>query len=54
MSAAGDLDEFRVEGRRSKRLKEYDQLLKGFKYSAALDSVLRKVGYSLLSLAYLS
>ena len=39
----GDQDEFRVERRRKKRLREYDRLLKGFKYSAALDSVLRKV-----------
>ena len=39
----GDPDEFRVESRRSKRLRQYDKLLKGFKYSAALDSVLRKV-----------
>jgi U3 small nucleolar RNA-associated protein 15 len=39
----GDLDEFRVESRRTKRLKEYDKFLKSFKYSAALDSVLRKV-----------
>lgn len=39
----GDADEFRVESRRTKRLKEYDKFLKGFKYSAALDSVLRKV-----------
>jgi hypothetical protein len=39
----GDADEFRVESARKKRLKEYDRLLKGFKYSAALDSVLRKV-----------
>ncbi|KAF9467239.1 Trp-Asp repeat-containing protein [Collybia nuda] len=38
----GDMDELRVESRRRKRLKEYDKLLKGFKYSAALDSVLRK------------
>jgi len=43
-SAAGDIDEWRVESRRTKRLKEFDRLLKGFKYSAALDSVLRKVG----------
>ncbi|KAF7432961.1 hypothetical protein PC9H_004905 [Pleurotus ostreatus] len=40
--ALGDEDEFRVESKRSKRLKEYDRLLKNFKYSAALDSVLRK------------
>ncbi|CAL1700701.1 unnamed protein product [Somion occarium] len=38
----GDVDEFRVERKRKKRLKEYDRLLKTFKYSAALDSVLRK------------
>lgn len=40
---ANGVDEFRVEVRRSKRLKEFDKLLKVFKYSAALDSVLRKV-----------
>lgn len=40
----GEIDEFRVERKRAKRLKEYDRLLKGFKHSAALDSVLRKVG----------
>lgn len=39
----GDVNEFRIESRRAKRLKGYDKLLKGFKYSAALDSVLRKV-----------
>ena len=39
----GDVDEFKVESRRRRRLKEYDRLLKGFKYSAALDSALRKV-----------
>ncbi|KAM6495843.1 WD40-repeat-containing domain protein [Amanita muscaria] len=38
----GDANEFRVESRRTKRLKDYDKLLKGFKYSAALDAVLRK------------
>jgi len=38
----GDVDELRIESRRARRLKEYDRLLKGFKYSAALDSVLRK------------
>ncbi|TFK43490.1 Trp-Asp repeat-containing protein [Crucibulum laeve] len=37
-----DVDELRIESRRSKRLKEYDRFLKVFKYSAALDSVLRK------------
>ncbi|KAF8897576.1 WD40-repeat-containing domain protein [Infundibulicybe gibba] len=38
----GDLHEHRVESRSSKKLKEHDKLLKSFKYSAALDSVLRK------------
>ncbi|KAF9075755.1 WD40 repeat-like protein [Rhodocollybia butyracea] len=38
----GDANEFRIESRRAKRLKGYDKLLKSFKYSAALDSVLRK------------
>ncbi|KAJ4478160.1 Trp-Asp repeat-containing protein [Lentinula aciculospora] len=38
----GDVNEFRIESRRVKRLKGYDKLLKSFKYSAALDSVLRK------------
>jgi U3 small nucleolar RNA-associated protein 15 len=37
------VDEFKVESKRRRRLKEYDRLLKGFKYSAALDSALRKV-----------
>lgn len=37
-----DKDELQIESRRMKRLKEYDKLLKAFKYSAALDSVLRK------------
>jgi len=41
--ATGDPNELRVESKRRKRLREYDRLLKGFKYSAALDSVLRKV-----------
>lgn len=39
----GELDELRVESRRMKRLKDYDRLIKTFKYSAALDAVLRKV-----------
>ena len=39
----GDPNEFRVESKRKRRLKEYDRLLKSFKYSAALDSVLRQV-----------
>ena len=39
----GDVDELKVESKRKRRLREYDRLLKNFKYSAALDSVLRKV-----------
>ena len=39
----GDINELRVESKRKKRLKDYDKLLKSFKYSAALDAVLRKV-----------
>lgn len=42
-SRALDVNEFRVESRRKKRLREYDRLLKSFKYGAALDSVLGKV-----------
>ncbi|PIL37144.1 transporter [Ganoderma sinense ZZ0214-1] len=38
----GDVDELKVESKRKKRLREYDRLLKNFKYSAALDSVLLK------------
>lgn len=45
----GDIDELRVESRRTKRLKDYDRLLKSFKYSAALDSVLRKVKFYIQS-----
>ncbi|CAE6465408.1 unnamed protein product [Rhizoctonia solani] len=41
-STIGILDEFRVEKRRQKRLREYDRLLKNFKYAAALDAILRK------------
>ena len=45
----GDVDELRVESRRAPRLREYDRLLKSFKYSAALDAVLRKVRSPTLS-----
>ncbi|KAG8684725.1 hypothetical protein FRC09_015182, partial [Ceratobasidium sp. 395] len=41
-ATAGILDELRVEHKRQKRLREYDRLLKTFKYAAALDAVLRK------------
>lgn len=38
-----DPGEQRVDAQTSKKLKEYDKLLKSFKYSSALDSVLKKV-----------
>lgn len=41
--ALADKGERRLESQTSKKLKEYDKLLKNFKYSAALDSVLKKV-----------
>ena len=39
----GDVNEIKIEGLRKKKLREYDRLLKSFKYGAALDSVLSKV-----------
>ena len=39
----GDVEEYKVEARRKKRLRHYDRYLKSFKYSAALDAVLKKV-----------
>lgn len=41
--SALDATELRVQSLTSKKLKEYDKFLKNFKYSAALDSVLKKV-----------
>jgi len=38
----GDVDELKIESRRQRKLRDYDKLLKNFKYSAALDTVLRK------------
>ncbi|EJD01454.1 WD40 repeat-like protein [Fomitiporia mediterranea MF3/22] len=38
----GDINEFKVEARRKRKLRAYDRLLKNFKYSAALDAVLMK------------
>ncbi|RSH85203.1 hypothetical protein EHS25_005010 [Saitozyma podzolica] len=38
----GAADEIRVETRRRDKLKEYDRMLKAFKYSAALDAGLNK------------
>jgi U3 small nucleolar RNA-associated protein 15 len=52
LKAVGDTDEFRVESRRKKRLREYDKFLKSFKYSSALDSVLRKVVLSFVFIAF--
>lgn len=39
----GDANELKVESKRRKVLRDYDKLLKAFKYSAALDAVLKKV-----------
>ena len=41
--ATNDAGELRMVTQPVKKLKEYDKLLKAFKYSAALDSVLKKV-----------
>jgi U3 small nucleolar RNA-associated protein 15 len=41
--AVGDAEELRIESRKRKKLKDYDRLLKEFKYSAALDAVLKGV-----------
>lgn len=41
--SVGDVDEFKVESRRKKRLRDYDKMLKNFNYTAALDAVLGKV-----------
>ena len=39
-----DLGELRLHTQISKQLKEHDKMLKNFRYSAALDSVLKKAG----------
>ena len=44
----GPSDEFKVESRRTVRLKEFDRYLKGFKYSSALDAGLKPVSSSIL------
>lgn len=41
---SGDANEFRVQAQKKRKLKVHDKLLKSFKYGAALDSVLEKVG----------
>ena len=41
--ATRDAGELRMVTQPVKKLKEYDKLLKAFKYSAALDTVLKKV-----------
>ncbi|ODN99421.1 U3 small nucleolar RNA-associated protein 15 [Cryptococcus wingfieldii CBS 7118] len=38
----GPADEFRVESKRQKRLRDFDKHLKNFKYGAALDAALNK------------
>ncbi|KJA30233.1 hypothetical protein HYPSUDRAFT_153736 [Hypholoma sublateritium FD-334 SS-4] len=40
--SSADKSELRLQTQTSKKLKEYDKYLKNFKYSAALDSVLKK------------
>ena len=42
-SVVGPVDEFRVETRRTARLKDFDRFLKAFKYSAALDAGMKNV-----------
>ncbi|KAJ3510074.1 hypothetical protein NLJ89_g4879 [Agrocybe chaxingu] len=42
VKASPDAGEIRIKSQTSKKLKEYDRLLKSFKYSAALDCVLKK------------
>lgn len=43
LPVVGPADEFKVETRRQVKLKEFDKMLKAFKYSAALDAALTKV-----------
>lgn len=43
--ALGDQNELRVEGRRRKRLRQYDKYLKSFRYRDALDEVLQPVSH---------
>ena len=49
----GDVNEIKIERRRKKKLREYDRLLKNFKYSAALDCVLRRVSFDLCTVQML-
>jgi U3 small nucleolar RNA-associated protein 15 len=39
----GPADEFKVEGRRKEKLRDFEKFLKAFKYTAALDAGLQKV-----------
>lgn len=50
--SSADKGELRLETQTSKKLKEYDKYIKNFKYSAALDSVLKKVFPSFPILVY--
>lgn len=45
-----DSGEQRVKTQSSKKMREYDKFLKNFKYSAALDSVLKKVSLFLANM----
>ncbi len=47
-----DFGEVRLHMQSSRRLKDYDKFLKNFKYSAALDTVLKKVRISLFLTAF--
>lgn len=48
-----DFGEIRLHMQSSRKLKEYDKFLKNFKYSAALDVVLKKVRISFRSTIFL-
>lgn len=43
----GPADEYKVETKRRLKLKEFDKMLKGFKYSNALDAGIKKVSVGL-------
>lgn len=46
----GPADEFKVEGRRKEKLRDFEKFLKAFKYTAALDAGLQKVSKAARSL----
>lgn len=47
-TVVGAVDEVKIESRRREKLKAFDRYLKAFKYSAALDSSIKKVRPPLL------